>query len=168
MDEAILYGHDCLSKRGRKKREKISKLDVPETSNYENIKPDLVNNEENLCNDYKETSKIDQDNFDNDENLLEEESKENFMIPNKIDDEIILNISDPLDYDPIGDSNFIQTMILKNDAMIKRAESLSSNKALNPEEISGLLKEIKEGINSTQHAISLTKQMASIDRKSVV
>lgn len=162
VDEAILYGHSCRSKRGRKRKQRPIELENVNANNQKLVNKEF--NEDKLAevenvntpnnklpsNLYGNLRiKIKEDN-ENKEDIKsntpqEEESKEEIT---KCEGEISLG------YLSLENTEFVQRLLVQNDSILNEYEEVTRDQSTELEELLELEKEMEKRLKTTQQLLN--------------
>lgn len=164
VDEAIVSGHNCRSKRGRKRKQKIVEPDNTKD------KQEVVTIEENrslegkvsegqyvvalenkpqrkMHKNERITIKIEEDDKWNEEHNVAKEELSNEDVKQ---DTIRYEPEPSLGYFSLEDSAFIQRLMVQNDSILNEYEEITRDQSTDLEELLELEKEMEKRLMATQ------------------
>jgi len=180
VDEAILYGHNCCSKRGRKRKLKPIVTDIVKDAQNENISQSnvqLENKEREVLSVHNKEELPNNDLVKNMEILQMKEEielikdkliKEEPQIVSEKDDKVLIelnpnnNIKNQVSECGLMNSEYIQVLLTQNDEVLNEFTVLTRTTTMNTdlEELLGLEKKIKKCLQETQ--MSLGSQSSTV------
>ena len=168
VDEAILYGHNCRSKRGRKRKQKPIEPENLSRRNQElankeinKIKPTELQSTNTLSNELSSGSyrslkiQIEEDN-ENKEGIKPNTSQDYSLKEEGKDDVMRYEREMSLEYFSLENSDFIQRLLVQNDSILNEYEEVTGDQNVELEELLELEKEMGKRLRATRQFLKFT------------